>query len=238
LEIVMLSTPAVRHYAWLGEASWANYADKHGYSFLVCRDNLVPSMHINWSKIELVKRRLAKTGATHLLLVDADSVAIDTERDALSLLPAGKPIAFSLDQPFPYPGIMKVGRRHLLRLLLRQRKLPNAGFILMQVTDYSLDFFDRWLELARTSMRKWADKHPRNQNVLWRALLDSERDYIAILDEEVVRLTHSSQIPHVPRLKPFAVHFKHEVVSPDELVNIIPDREALLLRAACRPAAQ
>jgi hypothetical protein len=238
LEIVMLSTPEISHYAWLGEASWTNYAKRHGYSFVVCRDKLVPAMHINWSKIELVKRRLANTDATYLLLVDADSVVIDPGLKALPLLPAGKRIVFSVDQPFPYPGRINIGRRHLLRLLLRQRKLPNAGFMLMQVGDYSQDFFGRWLDLARTSLSEWADIHPRNQNVLWRSLLNSERHHIAILDKQVVRLTHPGQIRHVARLNPFVAHFKHEIVSPDDLLDIVPDRVAPVDRAAYRPAAQ
>lgn len=222
VEIVMLATPEIASYSWLGESSWASYAARQGYSFQVCRENLEPDMHMNWSKIELVRRRLAATDAQFLLLVDADSFVFNPAEPLEYLWQPDRQIVFSNDQSFPRPGRLNVGRRHLLRLRLRQWKLPNAGFVMMQVHPYARSFFDRWIDYARDDFKHWSDIHPRNQNVLWRALLPSEHRHVGILDKQVVRLTHPSQIKHLTSLQPFAVHYKHTVIPASSLRKLMP----------------
>ena len=230
VEIVMLATPEVASYSWFGETSWASYAERQGYSFQVCRENLVPDMHMNWSKIEFVRSRLAATDAEYLLLVDADSFVFNPAESLEYLWQTDRRIVFSNDQGFPRPGRLNIGRRHLLRLQLRQWKLPNAGFVMMKVEHYARSFFDRWLDYARDDFKHWSDIHPRNQNVLWRALLPSEHRHIGILDKQVVRLTHPSQIKHLTRLQPFAVHYKHTVIPASSLRDLIPAFDQQLAR--------
>lgn len=222
VEIVMLATPETRDYSWLGRASWQNYADRHGHDFRVCEDKVVPDMHVNWSKIELVRRRLAETSAQVLLLVDADSFVFIPDQTLENLWHPNRSIMFANDCSFPRPGRLQIGRRHLLRLRLGQWNLPNAGFMMVQVEDYTRRFFDRWLDLARHELKHWANVHPRNQNVLWRGLLRSEKSQIGILDKQVIRMTHPSQIRHLPDLKPFAVHYKHEAITASQLHKVVP----------------
>lgn len=222
VEVVMLATPEVARYSWLGEGSWMRYAALHGYSVHICRENLVPDMHINWSKIELVRQRLAATDAQYLLLVDADSFVFRPTVPLDVLWQPDRQIVFANDQPFPRRGIFNVGRRPLLRWRLGQRKLPNAGFIMMRVHSYVSDFFCRWLEHARSDFNHLSDVHPRNQNVLWRALLPSEHRNLGILDNQVVRLTHPGQISQLPKLQPFAVHFKNTTITTSSLRDVIP----------------
>ncbi len=222
VEIVMLSTPEVAHYSWLGESSWAAYAEHHAYSLHICRQKLVPDMHINWSKIELVRQRLAATDAQYLLLVDADSFVFRPAETFDLLWQPDREIVFSNDQPFPRPGAFNVGRRHWLRWRLKQWKLPNAGFVMMRVESYARDFFDRWLDHARNDFKHLSDIHPRNQNVLWRALLPVEHGQLAVLDNEVVRLTHPSHIRHLRSLQPFAVHFKNTTIPTSSLRHVVP----------------
>jgi hypothetical protein len=221
--VMMLSTPEVAHYAWLGERSWQAYCTRHGYGFEVCRDRLIADMHPNWSKIALVRNKLETQQAGHTLLVDADSLVLQPGTPLDDLLKLPQPIVFANDRPFPLPSIYQLGRHHLLRLRLGRFNLPNAGFILIRNGEYGRYFIHRWLELARNELRSWSDIHPRNQNVLWRGLLNAERKHIHILGNQVLRITHPSQFSHLARLAPFALHFKHDWIDVATVCEYLPD---------------
>ena len=229
----MLATPEINHYSWLGKESWSQYAQHHGYQFTASEKNFAPKLHINWSKIELVKQRLSQTSAKYLLLVDADCFVFDPGRPIDSLKQKDKQLIFSRDTSFPSPVILDLKRlKKLKQAVLTKLKfgvwhLPNAGFILMEVGDYSRWFFERWLHLARNEMSNWASIHPRNQNVLWRGMIGPEADKLGMLQNEVVRLTRPKQMQYLDEINPFAVHFRHKSLSAKDIKEALQDRLSL-----------
>ncbi|MBI1364511.1 MAG: hypothetical protein GC153_00955 [Alphaproteobacteria bacterium] len=185
--IVMLATPEIEAYARHTKAGWRDYAARHGYEFRSESRRLIPDMHINWSKIELVRRTLAAKEFDILLLVDADTIIVDPARRLESILAAypDKSLLFCADTT------RRAGAHFPLNMkgaaICRTTRPPNAGFILMRVGKFVAGFFDEWLALARGPMAHWADIHPRNQNVLWRGLFRRHRKKVGVLDKEVAR---------------------------------------------------
>ncbi|HXI85883.1 MAG TPA: hypothetical protein VNH64_00380 [Parvularculaceae bacterium] len=185
--IVMLATPEIEAYASHTKAGWRAYAGRHGYDFHAESDQLVPDMHINWSKIELVRRTLARNIFDILLLVDADTIIVDPSRPLENILEAHprKSLLFCPDTT------RRAGAHFPLNLggawACRTLRPPNAGFILMRAGECARSFFDDWLALARGPLATWADIHPRNQNVLWRGLFRQRRADIGVLDDEIAR---------------------------------------------------
>lgn len=185
----MLATPEIDFYAAHTTSQWRDYCARHGYHFRLERKRLVPDMHINWSKIELVRRTLAERRYDVVLLIDADTIIADPERRLEALLDdhPGKDLLFCPDTTRRFRLHWPLNFRSVF--VCRAWRPPNAGFILMRSGDYARRFFDDWLSLAREGeLAKWADVHPRNQNVLWRGLFRRHRSRITVLDREVGRI--------------------------------------------------
>lgn len=215
--IVMLATPQTDHYSGPPIRLWKSYARQHGYSFSVCRDRLINDLHINWSKIELVRKSLNQRSEDFLLLVDADTLVVSPSVPLGDLIKNNNQIMFASDTPFPR---LSPDFRHLaLRLRLRRARLPNAGFMLIKNTGFSQKFFTDWLQLARGKLAAYADIHPRNQNVLWRGLLNQHRTEIGIYKKEILRMTVPGQIARLKDHNPFAVHFSHENIDVNSLIK-------------------
>ena len=187
-DVVMLATPEVAHYARHTRASWSRYCQRHGYRFEPYGENLVPDMHINWSKIEMMRRHLRQSRADWVLLVDADTHVArgDVRLEELVTRHVGKELIFSAD------GVRRLGFYFPLNIrgaiACGRWRVPNAGFILVRNNSFSRDFFDRWLALARGDLAHLADRHPRNQNVLWFGLYRHHRHRIGLLGDEVARV--------------------------------------------------
>lgn len=222
VDLVMLSTKEAEDYAWLGIQSWGNYCARHGYSFHVVREQLVPDMHPVWSKIEMMRRRLRETDASHVVLVDADSVVYNPNRSLANLLAAGKPLNFASDDAVL--GIGRWFRQLFLKLKTQRFVLPNAGFILVENSLYTQAFFDEWMSLACGELAGLADTHPRNQNVLWHGMLRHHSPNIATVGSSVARITHSNQLFLLRLYNPLAVHFKHEIISTEKIEIFLNSR--------------
>ena len=222
IDVIMLATPEVESYAWLAKGSWQSYCAQHGYRFTVFDRSLISDLHINWSKIEAVRRTLATSDRSYVLLVDADLVVLRPELPLSHLADNTKDIVFGSDNllPRPWPDLRNIA----VKLRLRMGSLPNAGFMLARRNDFTRAFFTKWLELARGEMSDWADRHPRNQNVLWRGLVAAHRDHIGILDGRILRATYPSDIPKIARRNPFAMHFKHEWVDVNDVQPLVASR--------------
>ena len=201
-------------------SSWNKYCARHGYRFTVFDERLVADMHVNWSKIEAMRHTLATSEKAYVLLVDADLVVLRPDLPLSHLADAAKDIIFASDNLMPrlWPDL----RNLAIKLRLRTMNLPNAGFMLARRNDFALAFFTRWLELARGELAEWADRHPRNQNVLWRGLVAQHRKRIAVLDGQIVRVTNPDRMAEVPRRNPFAMHFKHEWVNVNDVLRLMP----------------
>ena len=220
IDVIMLATPEIETYAWLAKDSWKKYCARHRYRFTVFDKRLISDLHINWSKIEAMRRTLATSDQAYVLLVDADLVVLRPEIPLSHLIDDKKDIVFGSDNLLPrlWPDL----RHFAVKLRLFMPSLPNAGFMLVRRSDFALAFFTEWLDLAKGALSQWADRHPRNQNVLWRGLVARHRDRIAILDGQILRVTKPNEIPRISGRKPFAMHFKHEWVDVKDILPLLP----------------
>lgn len=218
-EIIMLATPEIESYAWLAREQWQRYCDRHGYRFTVIGDRLLPDMHINWSKIEAMRAALAGGDTALVLLVDADLVVLRPETSLSAFTDEARDIVFSSDSaiPNPYPDLRYLG----LKLRLRWPVLPNAGFVLARRNADSTAFVTRWLDLARGELSGWADRHPRNQNVLWRGLLAERGHQVGLLGNEVLRVVNPRQVRRVARRDVFAIHYSHRTVDANDILPLV-----------------
>jgi len=186
-EIVMMATREIAHYADGTKRSWSDYCEKNGYAFLVCERKILPDMHVNWSRIEMIRRRQRVSKADWIVLVDADTFVIDDAFRLEELVApyADKDVLFAPDAARRFGMWLPLDLKGFARC--RTRRPPNGGFIIVRNGEFGRYFFDRWLSLARGSLSHMADRHPRTQGILWKALYRQHRDRIAVMRGEVVR---------------------------------------------------
>ena len=92
--------------------------------------------------------------------------------------------------------------------------LPNAGFCIIRNNELGEEFFTRWLELARGELSHLADRHPRNQNVLWEGLFRQYRDHIHLLRKEILR------VGAAPLLEKFLISTGDAVILHDKQLTL------------------
>ncbi|MGA8260048.1 MAG: hypothetical protein WB783_07535 [Arenicellales bacterium] len=186
-EVVMLATPEIDHYAAATRLSWERYCARHGYDFFLYDRKILGDLHINWSRVEMVRERQRAAGAHWVVMVDADTFVVDESFDLERLVApyAGKDILFAPDATRRFGLWLPLDLGGFVTC--RTWRPPNGGFILVRNNDFGRQFFDEWLALARGPMRHLANRHPRTQGVLWRGLYRRHREGIAVMRGEVVR---------------------------------------------------
>jgi hypothetical protein len=207
-EVIMLATASIENYARYSRAAWEKFCAVRGYGFFHYPDKLLSDMHINWSKIEMVRRHLAATKADIVVLVDADTYVCDPKLKFCAIADSypDKDLLFSRDCRNIGPLVLPLNYQAALKY--KTRKLPNAGFVLIRNSEFSRKFFDKWLDLARNELRALADTHPRNQRVLWEGLYFQNADKIALLARQVERVRHVAHIEGAIRNGAKVIHVK------------------------------
>ncbi len=193
-DVIMLATKEIEDYAQHSSALWAAYCKRKGYHFFRYADRLIPDMHVNWSKIEMVRRHLSKSTADVVTLVDADTYICNPDLSMKTLMDRAFPSELVFSADTSRYGFLELPLNIRAAIEHRQRRLPNAGFIVMRNSRFVRRFFDDWLDLARNELSHLSDLHPRNQRVLWKGLLLQNRSQIKLLDGEVRRLQHERQL--------------------------------------------
>ena len=220
-DVIMLATKEIEGYARHSSALWSAYCAHKGYQFHCYSERLVSDMHVNWSKIEMVRQHLAKSDADIVTLVDADTYVCNPQMCLKDMLNrrALKAMMFS-----PDTNRTKMIERPLnFRAALEHRalRLPNAGFIVMENSPFALQFFEDWMDLARNDLKHLADIHPRNQRVLWKGLYFQNRDKVGLFKGEVERLGTERQLFRAMKKGCDVVHFRGGMPKPlfDRLIE-------------------
>lgn len=187
-EVVMMATPEIDHYAAATRLSWERYCARHGYAFFLYDRKILPDLHINWSRLEMVRERQRAEDADWVVLVDADTFVVDEgfSFDRLVAPYSGKDVLFAPDATRRFGVWLPLDLGGFA--ICRTWRPPNGGFILVRNNDFGRYFFDEWIALARGSLRHLANRHPRTQGVLWRGLFRRHRDCIGIMYGEVARV--------------------------------------------------
>ena len=151
-DLYQLITPNIDDYAQYGMASVYGYAQKRGYSYSVQRSQLVEDMHVNWTKIEMIRQALVSSASEWIVLFDADLILMNSE---ISL-------DFFIKKVPSNIHILMPGDTHFFKW-----RKPNAGFIMVRRSQQGRKIVDEWMKASRGEGRHLADKHPRNQGVYW-----------------------------------------------------------------------
>lgn len=215
-DVAMLATPNIDYYATKTRKSWEDYSERHGYNFICWRETVLDDMHLIWSKVELMRRHIEQTDADWLLVVDADTLVNRAEitlNEILAKYP-NKDFIISEDCsrrfgiPFPFDTLS-------LRLT-RSWRAPNCGFMMIRANDYGLDFMTRWLAHGRGDCAHVADIFPREQRILWMTLFHQERERIAVMGPEVMRMGNNKFLDKFTTdwSKAFVLHDKRLPLMP------------------------
>ena len=193
-DVIMLATPEIDEYSRHSRALWSAYCVRKGYQFHHYSNRMVPDMHVNWSKIEMVRRHLAKSNADVITLVDADTYVCNPDMSLTDMLDNASPKTMLFAPDTTRNGIIELPLNFRAALEHRTMRLPNAGFIVMKNSPFARQFFDDWLDLARHELKHLSDTHPRNQLVLWKGLYFQNKARISLLKGEVRRLQTDDQL--------------------------------------------
>ncbi|MGB5694821.1 MAG: hypothetical protein WBM46_04140 [Polyangiales bacterium] len=209
-DVAMLATPNIDHYAAATQANWQSYCDRHGYAFTCWREVVLDDMHLIWSKIEWMRRHMRDMTADWLAVVDADTMVNKPERSLEALVQAhpGKDFLISEDCTRRFGIPVPLSARGVLSA--RSLRPPNCGFMIIRRSDFGKRFVDDWLANGRGKLSHIADVFPREQWVLWLSLFREQRQRIAVLGPEVMRIGNN---PLLDRITPdwsdaFVLHDK------------------------------
>ena len=154
--VVQLATPNVDEYARYSIMSINHYCRLHGYQHVVQRVQTVKDMHINWTKIDLLKKAFDfYPDNDYILLVDADVVISDYEKD----------VSYFLEKYCKENHHIIMAQDTPLKLTFSPR--PNAGFILLKNSEIARQMVNDWIEASTGVGAHLNDTHPRNQLVYW-----------------------------------------------------------------------
>jgi hypothetical protein len=210
VHIAMMATPEIEAFAGKTKANWSNYCNKHGYSFTVLDRLLVPNMHLNWSRIELALRILRTDKADWVFLVDADSYVVNPDLRVEELIAKHQnaDIIFCRDAICHYGVQFPLNLRAVM--YCRSLVAPCAGLFLAKNSSFTRGLLKDWIELANGPLSHLANQHPRNQLVLWAGLYRSNKERIAILGQEILRITSNWQFRRIihSKIDSFVFHDK------------------------------
>ena len=99
IDVVIMATADIDEYATETLAGWRSYCLEHGYSLTHYDEQVIPELHINWSKIELAKRHLRQSDCDWMVVADADTWVCDRSRRLEEFIndQPGTDIVFSSD---------------------------------------------------------------------------------------------------------------------------------------------
>ena len=155
-DLYQLITPNIDDYAQYGMASVYRYAQKHGYSYSVQRSQLIEDMHVNWTKIEMIRQALVSSVSEWIVLFDADLILMNSEISLdffIENIPSNIHILMPADTHF-----------------FKWRK-PNAGFIMVRRSEEGIKIVNDWISASRGEGSELANKHPRNQRIYWKYVM-------------------------------------------------------------------
>jgi len=155
-DLYQLITSNIDDYAQYGMASVYEYAQKHGYSYSVQRSQLVKEMHVNWTKIEMIRQALLLSASEWVVLFDADLILMNSE---ISL-------DFFIEKVPSHIHILMPGDTHFFKW-----RKPNAGFIMVRRSEEGIKIVNDWISASRGEGSELADKHPRNQRIYWKYVM-------------------------------------------------------------------
>lgn len=172
ITIIQLVTPNIDEYAKYSVASVRKYALKHRYQYFIQRSKTLDDLHINWTKIDILKKALSeapKGENAFVVLLDADTVIMDPERNIEYFIEQFKKddtaIYMAADTPFR----------------IDFKKKPNAGFIIVRNDETGRSIIDQWIHAAYNEGKQYNDTHPRNQLVYWNCVEPKVKDKQVVL---------------------------------------------------------
>ncbi|MEM9470425.1 MAG: hypothetical protein AAGA00_00615 [Pseudomonadota bacterium] len=220
----MLATAELNHYALSSKRLWKRYCRTRGHEFHAYTETLLPDMHVNWSKIEMVRQHLASSTSDMVVLVDADTYACNEQSCLLEMLAphASKEIVFSRDCRRVGSWLLPTNISAALRY--RTASLPNAGFIAIRNGRFARRFFDDWLQLAKGSLSDLANRHPRNQRVLWEGLYFQNLARLGLFGHQIQRVYSRDGVQAAGRRGAKFVHVKGGLPARDvqHLIDLMP----------------
>lgn len=188
IDVVVMATSDIDEYAIRTLADWRSYCAQHGYNLTHYDEQVLPELHINWSKIEIAKRHLRTSDCDWMIVADADTWVCDRARRLEAFIDdqAGIEAVFSSD----------VSNRAGILLPLNMRGVwecgswicPNAGFFAIRNSPAGQMFMDEWMDLPVGELAYLADVPPRDQLVLWKGLFRKWRSKIRIDKRHVLRV--------------------------------------------------
>ncbi len=188
--ILQLATPNIDAYAKFAIASVNRYAEKYGYGHAVQRGSLIHDMHINWTKIAMLKEALDKGLSDYLVVLDADIILTSNAHPLKSLVDLG-----SKNKHILMPGDTP----------LFGGKRPNAGLIIVKNSPEGREIVDYWLYAAMNEGRHLADTHPRNQLVYWNFVMPRYKEFQTLIPRWMAPKYYPIY-DYIPKKRPFLWH--------------------------------
>lgn len=210
IDVVIMATADIDEYAKETVADWQSYCSQYGYSLAHFDEQVIPELHINWSKIELAKRHLRQSECDWMVVADADTWVCDRSRRLEEFIDdqPGTDAVFSSDvavragilMPLNWLGIWECGAW----------VCPNAGFFAIRNSREGQMFMDEWMDLPYGKLAHLADKPPRDQWVLWKGLFRKWRSRLRLDKRNVLRVIDDFHWWQIKKFgaKPFIAHDK------------------------------
>lgn len=188
IDVVIMATADIDEYAAETLANWRSYCSEHGYSLTHYDEQVIPELHINWSKIELAKRHLRQSDCDWMVVADADTWVCDRSRRLEEFIKdqPGTDLVFSSDVSVRAGALMPLNWLGVWEC--RTWVCPNAGFFAVRNSPEGQMFMDEWMDLPFGELAHLADKPPRDQWVLWKGLFRKWRSSLRLDTRNVLRV--------------------------------------------------
>lgn len=190
VRIVVLCTPdyeAGRE----GVAALRQYAARHGYEFRLYEKQLLQDLHINFTKMEIMRRELKQTDVDYTVLSDADIEVLRPDIRLESIINASRTRVVSMPQ-----DAIRAEEHYNYWTLKEQASGFNAGFIIGKNGAPAVKIMQEWIKAARTECAAEAEMHPRNQRVFDKCVVPRYSDQVSVVPYMLAGVPSSAVFRH------------------------------------------
>lgn len=187
--IFMVATDEINDYSVHSIEMNKAYAKKHSYRFEIIRENLVPDMPINFTKIEAARRFAKDPSIKYIVHIDADAVVIKDNY----------PITAIINTYMGWGTHIIMGEDCYNKKICSKPGRINSGVFIVKNTDPGRAILNTWLESARTGpCKKYVNVFPNCQLVFFNCvMMSSLRRYIKIVPYNLINGIDGLFIKHM-----------------------------------------
>jgi hypothetical protein len=177
IAVYVVATPGIYEYTKYTIPIIKEWCRIHNYDFFLVEKNLIPSLPINFTKIQVGLELLTERNYEYVIHIDADAPIIKMDY----------PIEFIIQRYMKSQTVALFSEDCFNIKDCSQPGKQNSGVFIVKNSKNGISFLKYWLESALTgSCKKYVNTFPNCQLVLWNCVMPKYKNIVKTLPYNVL----------------------------------------------------